>query len=343
MPIDLAAVRKKLEQLNSQYPGSKEREWFDLDMGDNWLRICPSIDGGMPFREIGYHFKNIGNNKWRAFQCPRITYNKPCPVCEALDALRNKGEKWTDQEKKLAKSLTPEIKALWAVVSRNPKYESTKVHWFISQNTIYKKFLSYFADPAYGDISDPNNGRDMCVVKAPKPNTTFHTYDARPAANPSPICKSQEEYATIMGQLKKFDELLDEIEYDELSERFFGSTDDDQAGTRAAYHPPQTAPLQQPAAPQYAAPAPQIVPPLTAPQQSPQLLQSVASPQAQPTPTPDQAAPQLFQPSAAQPQAVEGSGGQAVGVAPGAVLTDNPANDVKNILDSLRRKKGAGK
>jgi hypothetical protein len=102
------------------------------------------------------------------------------------------------------------------VVVRGKENEGVKLWGF--GKTVYQDILGYIADPDYGDISDPMNGRDIVleVISAEESNASYPTTTIR--VKPA-VTKLHDDPAVVKDLLenqKEITELYQELSYAEL-------------------------------------------------------------------------------------------------------------------------------
>ena len=98
--------------------------------------------------------------------------------------------------------------------------ESQGVKFWGFGKTVYQELLSLIADPDYGDISDPVNGRDVAVVfkTAEETGKSFPTTSIRVKPNQTSITEDASLMENIMESQKEITEIYKELSYDELTD-----------------------------------------------------------------------------------------------------------------------------
>jgi len=197
---DMAKVRAKLDELSGDFWTPKE--------GKNIVRILPPWnDSGVFHFEYTIHYGFTVGGRKRAFPC--LTANgthKRCPVCELIVKLEGGDE----EDRKLANRLGPRTKCYVNIVDRKAEVRRVKI-WGFSRKQL-TTILGYINDPDWGDVTDPEEGHDIVVVRA---GTGLDTkYEIRVKPRPSP--------AKVKNLAKKLiildTEIPDSIGYDELAE-----------------------------------------------------------------------------------------------------------------------------
>jgi hypothetical protein len=97
--------------------------------------------------------------------------------------------------------------------------ESEGVKWWGFGKTVYQELLSIIADPDYGDITDPVNGRDVSVefITAEESGASFPKTNIRVKPNQTPISEDPEILELVKTQ-QDIKEIYQELSYDDLTE-----------------------------------------------------------------------------------------------------------------------------
>jgi len=96
--------------------------------------------------------------------------------------------------------------------------EAEGVKWWGFGKTVYQELLGVIADPDYGDITDPVNGRDI-MIERQTPAEAGNQYGkttVRVKPNQSPITDNKEMLETLLNAQPDLTELYTEPSYDEL-------------------------------------------------------------------------------------------------------------------------------
>ena len=104
------------------------------------------------------------------------------------------------------------------VVVRGEEKEGVKFWGF--GKTVYQELLSVIADPDYGDITDPVNGRDVGVEfkTAEEIGASFPKTTIRVKPNQTQITEDAKELEALLNSQKDIREIYNEQTYDELAE-----------------------------------------------------------------------------------------------------------------------------
>jgi len=208
--MDISQIKNRLTQLQSQ-TSTKENFWKP-EPGKQVVRVVPyKHNKDNPFIELYFHY-NLGNNK--TYMSP-VSFGRPDPVSEFADKLKSTGNKdeWIQ-----GKRLEPKMRTFAPVVVRGRESEGVKFWGF--GKTVYQELLGVIADPDYGDITDPINGRDI-MIERQTPAEAGNQYGkttVRVKPNQTPVTEDKEQLETIFNSQSDLTELYSEPTYDELKE-----------------------------------------------------------------------------------------------------------------------------
>ena len=208
--MDLDAIKTKLESLQNQTTTSNN--FWKPEPGTQVVRIVPyKHNKDNPFVELYFHY-NLGQNK--TYMSP-MSFGRPDPVQEFADKLKSTGDKdeWIQ-----GKRLEPKMRTFAPVIVRGQESEGVKFWGF--GKTVYQELLSVIADPDYGDITDPVNGRDI-MIERQTPAEAGNQYGkttVRVKPNQTPITDNKEMLETLLNAQPDLTELYTEPSYDDLKE-----------------------------------------------------------------------------------------------------------------------------
>ena len=85
--------------------------------------------------------------------------------------------------------------------------------------TVYQELLSIIADPDYGDITDPVNGRDVSVefISAEESGASFPKTNIRVKPNQTPISDEPSVLEKVKTSQKDITEIYQEQSYEDLT------------------------------------------------------------------------------------------------------------------------------
>ena len=205
MDISLALKRFSSLQNNTK----KSDSIFKPANGKSQVRIVPyKFNKDIPFIELYFHY-NINN---KTYLSP-MSFGRPDPIVEFAEKLKRTGD--TD-DWKAGKKMEPKLRTFVPVIVRGKESEGVKFWGF--GKTVYQDILGYIADPDYGDITDPNTGRDIVleVMSAEESNASYPTTTIRVKPATTKLADSPETIQQLLDGQKEITELYSELSYAEL-------------------------------------------------------------------------------------------------------------------------------
>jgi len=126
------------------------------------IRILPPLEGSSTFYEVLWGHKIELDGSWKTFPCLQHEEDKPCPFCEAKQALYASG---TDSDKELAKKYNAKKMYVVRVIERGNEEEGVKFWRFNyswTKDGTLDKIMTAMKAVAH-DITNPNTGRDLTL------------------------------------------------------------------------------------------------------------------------------------------------------------------------------------
>jgi len=206
--MDLNAIRKRLNQL--QTTNNRTSSLWKPQPGKTQIRIVPySFNKDNPFIELFFHY-NLNN---RSYLSP-ISFGRPDPIEEFAQKLRGSGNK---EDYQLARKLEAKMRTFAPVIVRGEEKQGVKFWGF--GKTVYQELLSVIADPDYGDITDPVNGRDVVVefISAEETGASYPTTKIRVKPNQTPISDDPTILEKVKSSQKDIRDIYQEQSYDDLT------------------------------------------------------------------------------------------------------------------------------
>ena len=206
--MDLNAIRKRLSQL--QTTNNRTSSLWKPQPGKTQIRIVPyEFNKDNPFIELFFHY-NLNN---RSYLSP-ISFGRPDPIEEFAQKLRASGNK---EDYQLSRKLEAKMRTFAPVVVRGEEKAGVKFWGF--GKTVYQELLSIIADPDYGDITDPVNGRDVVVefISAEETGASFPKTNIRVKPNQTAV-SDEPEILELVKQQKDIRDIYQEQSYDDLTE-----------------------------------------------------------------------------------------------------------------------------
>lgn len=209
MALDLTALRAKLNELNRV--NTKDNILWKPTKGPNTVRIVPLKSApDNPFIELYFHY--LGN---KTYLSP-LSFGERDPIAEFADQLRAGGG-LSKEDYRETKKFVPQRRTFVPVIDRNKPQDG--VRFWAFGKTVYSELLSVMADPEYGDITDPQAGRDIKVEFTPQEesDTGFAKTSIRIAAKETALTKDAEQLEKWLTEQPDLMSLYKRLSYDELS------------------------------------------------------------------------------------------------------------------------------
>jgi hypothetical protein len=167
--------------------------------GQRKIRILPTTDGSSPFKEVWFHEVQV-DGKWQKFYDPAKNDNERSPLNEVYEELMSTGK---ESDKQLATQYRSRKFYIVKVIDRDAEQDGVKFWRFkhnYKQEGILDKIIPIWK--AKGDITDPDNGRDLILeltkAKTPK-GATYTVIQTVMYDDPSPISADTDEMAEWVG------------------------------------------------------------------------------------------------------------------------------------------------
>ena len=206
--MDLNAIRKRLNQL--QTTNNRTSSLWKPQPGKTQIRIVPyEFNKDNPFIELFFHY-NLNN---RSYLSP-ISFGRPDPIEEFAQKIRASGNK---EDYQLSRKLEAKMRTFAPVVVRGEEKAGVKFWGF--GKTVYQELLSIIADPDYGDITDPVNGRDVVVefLSAEETGASFPKTNIRVKPNQTAV-SDEPEILELVKKQQDIRDIYQEQSYDDLTE-----------------------------------------------------------------------------------------------------------------------------
>ena len=206
--MDLNAIRKRLGQL--QTTNNRTSSLWKPQPGKTQIRVVPyEFNKDNPFIELFFHY-NLNN---RSYLSP-ISFGRPDPIEEFAQKLKGSGSK---EDYQLSRKLEAKMRTFAPVIARGEEKQGVKFWGF--GKTVYQELLSIIADPDYGDITDPVNGRDVVVefITAEESGASFPKTNIRVKPNQTSISDEPDVLELVKTQ-QDIKEIYQELAYDDLTD-----------------------------------------------------------------------------------------------------------------------------
>ena len=209
MAIDLDKIKAKLTNL-SQTNNRKNYQWKPQP-GKQQVRIVPyKHQPDNPFIELYFHY-GINN---RTYLSPK-SFGRPDPIVEFAEKLTRSGDK---DDYRMGRSLMPKMRTFVPVIVRGEEAEGVRFWGFGKE--VYQELLGVIADPDYGDITDPTNGRDITIefLSAEEAGRSFPKTNIRVKPNTTPVSDNKNIADNVASNQAEITEIYQELSYDELKD-----------------------------------------------------------------------------------------------------------------------------
>lgn len=217
--MNMEALKNRLDAAESG-GGYSNTDYDKLQNGKSVRRVLwPKGEKDVFYSEGFLHF-SLGAEGKKVATCPK-TFNEknPCPICEYVAQLQKSKSK---QDKKLANQIKAKRRIYINVLSRDDEEETPKV--LPIGVTILKGLLETICDPDYGDITDPETGRDVTITRKGQGLNTEYSVLPKPKSS---VVSEDMEVDDIEEAMADLDALFIEKSYDELQAILDGEDEED--------------------------------------------------------------------------------------------------------------------
>ena len=207
--MDINALKKRLGQL--QITNNRTSNLWKPSPGTTQVRIVPyKFNKDNPFIELFFHY-DLGR---KSYLSP-MSFGRPDPIEEFSQKLKASGNK---EDYRLARKIESKMRTFAPVIIRGEENQGVKFWGF--GKTVYQELLSIIADPDYGDITDPMNGRDIAVEfkTAEEVGASFPKTSIRVKPNQTPITEDASLLQTITDNQTNITDIYNELSYEDLTE-----------------------------------------------------------------------------------------------------------------------------
>ena len=208
MAINFDALRKRLDNLSGNNKKSNS-SWKPKEGEEYTVRLLSFPNNeGQPFKELWFYY-NIGNNP--GLLSP-YQFNQPDPIQELITKLRDEG---TKESYELAKKLYPKMRCYAPVLVRGEEDKGIQIWAFGKQ--VYQTLLGIMLDEDYGDITDPEDGRDVKVRCFKPPGKKYSETEVMPRGKASSLSTNAGQNKQWLTSIPDVSKMFETKSYDELS------------------------------------------------------------------------------------------------------------------------------
>ncbi len=208
MAINFDAIRKKLDNLSGNNKKSSS-SWKPKENEEYIVRLLSFPNNeGQPFKELWFYY-NIGNNP--GLLAP-YQFGKPDPIQDLITKLRDEG---TKESYELAKKLYPKMRCYAPVIVRGEEDKGVQLWSFGKQ--VYQALLGIMLDEDYGDITDPESGRDVKVRCYKAPGKKYSETEVMPRGKAVPLSTNPASAKQWLSNIPDVSKMFEIKSSDELS------------------------------------------------------------------------------------------------------------------------------
>ena len=207
--LNLNAMQTKLDAESQS--GYSNTDYDKLGQGKNVRRILWPKGDKESFYSEGYLHFSLGEDGKKVATCPKTFGSKnKCPICEYVEELQKSKSK---DDKKLADDIKAKRRIYVNVINRDSEDEEETPKVLPIGVTILKGILETICDADYGDITDPEDGRDITITRKGQGLKTEYGVLPKPKSSAVSETLAPEE---IEEQMTDLDTLFIEKSYEEL-------------------------------------------------------------------------------------------------------------------------------
>lgn len=215
--LNMDAMKSKLDVESSG--GYSNTDYDKLVQGKNVRRILwPKGDSDSFYSEGLIHF-GLGSDGKSVATCPKTFGSKEkCPICEYVEELQQSKNK---EDKKLASDIKAKRRIYVNVINRDGDDETPRV--LPIGVTILKGLLETICDADYGDITDPEDGRDITITRKGEGLKTEYSVLPKPKSS---VVSDEQTPDEIEEEMTDLESLFVKKSYDELEAILNGEDSD---------------------------------------------------------------------------------------------------------------------
>lgn len=219
MGIDRSKIQDKLDNLRNK--NSTANNIWKPDEGQQTIRIVPyRYQMDFPFIELYFHYELPGPNYLSPISFDdegevgtEELVQRRDPIAEFADEMRrNKGQEGYE----MWKTLYPKRRTFAPVIVRDEEDQGVRFWGF--GKTIFEDLLEKFADPDWGDLSDPKEGRDIKLTYIPRAQSDTNYPKTKMNVSPkkTPLAESEDQLKKFYNSQSRITDVFDVPTEDEL-------------------------------------------------------------------------------------------------------------------------------
>lgn len=217
--LNMNEMKSRLDAESQQ--NYSNTDYDKLQQGKNVRRVLWPKGDKDSFYSEGYLHFGLGADGKSVATCPKTWGSKEkCPICEYVEQLQASKNK---DDQKLAKDIKAKRRIYINVLNRDDEEETPKV--LPIGVTILKGLLETICDADYGDITDPEDGRDITITRKGQGLKTEYSVLPKPKSSEASESQTPEEIEEAMTDL---DSLFIKKSYEELQAILDGEDTEDE-------------------------------------------------------------------------------------------------------------------
>jgi len=176
--VDVDKVLQTKADVAKRMEGRGELTFWKPDWGENHIRILPPYsEAGIFWFDVAYHYGVAVDGQGVSRQVVCLSYGSdpdspdPCPICEEIANLKASGN---EDDSAKADSMKAKPRFYLQIIDR--ANESSGVQVYMAAPTIAEKIFGFYSSKMWGDITDPEKGYDLILIKKRRagasPNST---------------------------------------------------------------------------------------------------------------------------------------------------------------------------
>lgn len=176
MPLDFDELNRKK---NRRFGAG-----WKPDAGDNEVRILPPTSRyftdliGFIAYEFRNHFIQLPGQDTRVKRCLR-DFDEKCPACSFYYESRNNDDPAVAE---IAREYKPSTRFVFNIIDISDA--NSGIQTYECGPSVHNEVLKYAANEKWGDVLDPEEGRNFTITKTPGTQKEWTSYSVMPGPNP---------------------------------------------------------------------------------------------------------------------------------------------------------------
>ena len=191
---------------------------YKSTFGDNFIDILdPNKGEGFFWKEVFIH-SNVGKER-RTFVCPNKMFNEPCPMCEEIQRIYDRGEKNEGTKKLLSKLYAKPRYLLFVIDTSSEDSIASGVKWYDAPPIVISSITAACKNKRTGEHTDPTHPTNGKGISFEKVKTGSENYDVKYQGF---ALETRVPIQDSWKDLPSFDEFLLHSTYKEIDTHYSG-------------------------------------------------------------------------------------------------------------------------